>query len=75
MSLDSFRDRLSVDNAAMLLIDHKEGFCPGIKSIDTVDPTLAGMVSASGRFECRNRNLLPISGLHHGPSPRVDDPG
>ena len=35
--LDPFRDRLSVENAAMLLIDHQEGFFPGIKSIDTKD--------------------------------------
>lgn len=33
--LDPFRSRLSVDNAAMLLIDHQEGFFPGIKSIGT----------------------------------------
>lgn len=35
--LDPFRSRLSVENAAMLLIDHQEGFFPGIKSIDTAE--------------------------------------
>lgn len=32
-----YPDRLSVDNAAMLLIDHQEGFFAGIKSIDTAE--------------------------------------
>ncbi len=31
--------------------------------------TLAGMVSASGCFECRSRNLWPISGLRHARHP------
>lgn len=33
--LNPFHDPLRVENAAMLLIDHQEGFLPGIKSIDS----------------------------------------
>lgn len=32
--LNPFPERLSVENSAMLLIDHQEGFFPGIQSID-----------------------------------------
>ncbi|MDX2104182.1 MAG: isochorismatase family protein [Alphaproteobacteria bacterium] len=49
--LDPFRTRLSVENAAMLLIDHQEGFFPGIKSIDTAD--LRNNIIATAKLAAR----------------------
>jgi nicotinamidase-related amidase len=49
--LDPFRDRLSVENAAMLLIDHQEGFFPGIRSIDRDE--LRGSIVALAKVAAR----------------------
>lgn len=44
-------DRLSVENAAMLLIDHQEGFFPGIRSIETTE--LRGNIIALSKVAAR----------------------
>lgn len=51
--LDPFHDRLSVQNAAMLLIDHQEGFFPGIKSIDSKE--LRNNIIALGKLAAVTR--------------------
>jgi len=51
--LDPFHDRLSVENAAMLLIDHQAGFFPGIKSIDTKE--LRGNIIALAKVAARTK--------------------
>ncbi len=51
--LDPFHDRLSVENAAMLLIDHQEGFFPGIRSIDPTD--LRNNIVATAKLASRTK--------------------
>lgn len=51
--LNPFHDRLSVENAAMLLIDHQEGFFHGIKSIDTKE--LRNNIVALAKVALRSR--------------------
>jgi nicotinamidase-related amidase len=51
--LNPFHDPLRVENAAMLLIDHQEGFFPGIKSIDTKE--LRNNIVATAKLASRTK--------------------